>query len=100
MTLRAWVRVSAGGLPLLMGVQVVWFLRTVSSVANWVGVRLVVRWWCNGSSGAVLRILLAFYPLGCRVVGPLSSWWVGFLNKPHCITETSQDALRVSWDPF
>lgn len=33
---------SADGLPLLMGVQVVWFLRVVSSVTNRVGLRPVV----------------------------------------------------------
>lgn len=47
MILRAWVRVSAGGLPLGF-LQVRWVFRAVSRVVNCVGVSPVVGWWGNG----------------------------------------------------
>ena len=51
----------AGGLPLGLP-QMSWLVRVVSSVANCVAVRPVVRWWCNGSSWCGLRVFVVIYP--------------------------------------
>lgn len=42
--------------------QVRWLFRAVCSAVNCVAVSPVVRWYSNGSSGAVLRIFVVIYP--------------------------------------
>lgn len=63
-------------------------------------VRPVVRWLGNASSGAVLRILLAFYPHFCPAVRPLSLGVMGFdsplMNKPQCIMMKNHIVAKVS----
>ena len=57
MILRAWLRVSAGGLPPGFD-QVRWWVRAVCSVANCVAVRPVVRWCSNGLVRYGLRLFV------------------------------------------
>ena len=61
MILRAWARVSVGGLPPGFA-QVMWAVRAVCSVVNCWWLRPVIGLWGNGSSGAVLRIFVVIYP--------------------------------------
>lgn len=70
----AWVRVgvSAGGLPLLMGVQVVWFLRTVSSIGElgWgqAGGTVVVQRFLRCGAENITGVLSSRLPRGGAVV--------------------------------
>lgn len=48
--LKAWGRVSSGGLPPSFAGW--WGVRAISSVVNCRDVNPVVRWWSSGSSGS------------------------------------------------
>lgn len=68
MIFRAWDRVSLRGFSAGF-IQVRFWVRVVSSVANCVVVSPVVRWCGNGSSWCGLSVCLVIYSQGCLLGG-------------------------------